>query len=62
VWEYNVVQLPYSQRNRAETLNKLSSEGWELVAVTYEANMAVAFLRRSSDEAVQTDDTPSGSE
>jgi hypothetical protein len=62
VWEYKVVQLPYSQKSRAEILNKLSSEGWELVTVTYEANMAVAFLRRPSDEAVQTDDTPSDSE
>lgn len=61
MWEYNVVQLAYSPRNRAETLNKQSSEGWELVAVTYESNMTVAFLRRLRDEALDTAETPSDS-
>jgi hypothetical protein len=62
VWEYNVVQLPYSQRARADVLNKLSSERWELVAVTYEASIAVGFLRRRADEVPAQGDTSPASE
>jgi len=45
-WEYNVVQLPYNVRARAEALNKLAQERWELVTVVYEGTLAFAYLRR----------------
>ena len=46
VWEYNVIQLPYNVKARTEALNKLARDRWELVTVTHEGTVSLAFLRR----------------
>lgn len=50
-WEYLVIELPYNVRARAELLNKQAREGWELVAVAYEAAVAMAYMRRPAQGA-----------
>ena len=57
-WEYNVVQLPYNVRARAEALNKLAQERWQLVTVTYEGTVAFAYLRRPAAEQPQSGSPP----
>ena len=52
-WEYNVLQLPYNTRARTEALDKVGREGWMLVSVTHEGQVAFASLRRPARQQPQ---------